>query len=58
MLRFWTLRKFDATLLDALIATRVGQMTLQPSPQNLHRAWRELHSLPGMDLAVKFEAGH
>ena len=25
MLRFWTLRKLDATLLDALIATRCGR---------------------------------
>ena len=36
MLRFWTLRKLDATLLDALIATRhdTTHISIIPPPQS------------------------
>ena len=46
MLRFWTLRKLDATLLDALIATRRGP------PQGA--GWCSIFDIDGQYLTHEF----
>ena len=39
MLRFWTLRKLDATVLDALIATRIGVLRQRQFVAGCGRGW-------------------